>query len=796
MKMNKLFLILSVAAAALVAFSCAQKEAPYESGEVENDNPYNIFFDTLKESAFQLDPADPTQLTFKVFRDSGSVAEKLTVPVVLTPAAGSEDIFTLSEVVFPKDSVWTEFTASFPNAEVGKLYSATVAVTDPKFIHIYSDVPKSISFSVQRVKWNSLGKGTYYDDLLAYWSKNAYDPVEVEFLQCDTDHSLFRIMDPYTQILSLIGATSAGGDDDPEAYIQIKVLKKGDKVGDITCTLNDVIDFGQVPTGYVHPSYAEPIYLLHPKYFAAGADPAYWSHSQVVSYQENGLPGEIHLAPYYYMFALGGFNYSQYDDDIDIIFPGFVPTDYTMLLEADYPSGGSTPIYMEVGSDIKSVKYAVYEGTIGEKGAEKKIETITSGEDASTTISEFEYDEDEDIYYVNFDVAPEATGLYTVVAIGYDADNQPQGVGFVNFQFVAEEDEDDYAVSVSVGAEATSSRYEAAGHNQYNSFAYWIAGEDLTDVHVAVVPKASISDSLLAEIKADAEGEYAVDEDVLAEINADGGYATIATKLADDMDYAVIVWATNGNLDDFAYAFYTTEKFPEVWKSLGTGLYTDDFFAGLFDIDCLEWEVEVMQSEDDPTRYKMIYPYDGKYLHNEDGDWDTSRSYDIIINIPDEDHVYIVPQETGVNWGYGMTSICSIAGRYIDAGYTIEDLDGYGITFGTLEDCVITFLEKDCLVSLANYNSGSWMYANTNSAFKLVLPEAADGAPALKSAPAHKPASVSGNAKAVELKVPYRKAAQFDVERTYVPVNAVVTINTERGAKKHCDKCSATIEKF
>lgn len=750
MKKNKLFLILSVAAAALVVFSCAQKEAPYESGEVENDNPYNIFFDTLKESAFQLDPADPTQLTFKVFRDSGSVAEKLTVPVVLTPAAGSEDIFTLSEVVFPKDSVWTEFTASFPNAEVGKLYSATVAVTDPKFIHIYSDVPKSISFSVQRVKWNSLGKGTYYDDLLSYWSKKAYDPVEVEFLQCDTDHSLFRIMDPYTQILSLIGATSAGGDDDPEAYIQIKVLKKGDKVGDITCTLNDVIDFGQVPTGYVHPSYAEPIYLLHPKYFAAGADPAYWSHSQVVSYQENGLPGEIHLAPYYYMFALGGFNYSQYDDDIDIIFPGFVPTDYTMLLEADYPSGGSTPIYMEVGSDIKSVKYAVYEGTIGEKGAEKKIETITSGEDASTTISEFEYYEDEDIYYVNFDVTPAATGLYTVVAIGYDAAGDPQGVGFVNFQFIAEEDEDDYAVNASVGAEATSSRYEAAGHTTINSFSYWIAGKDLTEVHVAILPSSSVNENSALELKYDSSA--AVDEDVLEEINSDGGYATLATGLNALTEYTVLVWATNGNLEDVFSATYTTDGLPLEPFAIGDYEYVQ-FFSG---------------TDSGLTMFRD----------------------------PNVEGLYVIP-----NWGYGVDFKFYWDGAeevLVEDQWVGYNHSSYGPVWVdefadyAEEGDLSTFADDVFSFNVVYYVSAGYFGYGLETFTITEYLDGSDGAPK-----AFAPKSIRSKnlvSSSYTHQIPFRES--IAVERTYVPVNAIVTINTERGAKKHFDKFSATIEKF
>lgn len=739
MKKIKLFFGLCTAVVALAAVSCAQKEAPYVSGEEENDNPYNVFFESLKTSDFQLDPADPTSLSFKVYRDSASTAESLTVPVVLTPDAGSENIFSLTEVVFPKDSVWTEFSASFPNAEVGTKYGATIAITDPKFIHIYSAVPKSISFSVQRIKWNSLGTGSYYDDLLAYWSKNSYDPVEVEILQCDTDESLFRIMDPYTKILSTIGATPAGGDDNPEPYIQIRVLKKGDKVGDITCTVNDVIDFGEVPTGYVHPSYNEPIYLLHPKFFAAGADPAYWSHSKVVTYQENGLPGEIHLAPYYYMYALGGFNYSQYDDDIDIIFPGFVPTDYKMLLEADYPSDGKTPIYMEVGSDIKSVKYTVYEGTIGENGAAKKVEPITSGEDKSEIISEFEFDEDYEIYYVNFDVTPAATGLYTVVAVGYDEAGDPQGVGFVNFQFISADDEEEHKVVASVGTEDTSSRYLSSGYNDINSFAYWISGKDLTDVHVAVLPSAAVSEGTIQELKYDLDGNYAVDSAVLAEINSDGGYATLATGLNALTEYTVLVWATNGDLEDVFSATYETNGLPLEPIAVGTYTYVQ-FFSG-----------------DDEGLTLYIDPnYENTYVISNWG-----YGVDFKFTWDGGENVLVADQWIGYNHSsYGPV--------YVDDMVDYTGSKDYGVS--TYADGVFTF-NVIYYVSAGNFGYGPETFTITEN---------------LSSLPAVKHSKIANNLKIVAPsnghKAPEKIFAE-PVERNYIPVKATVSVNNDRGVK-------------
>jgi hypothetical protein len=78
----------------------------------------------------------------------------------------------------------------------------------------------------------------------------------------------------------------------------------------------------------------------------------------------------------------------------------------------------------------------------------------------------------------------------------------------------------------------------------------------------------------LAAVKTDSD--YAVSDAVLKEINAQGGYYDVRTKLSPKTTYLVIMWATNGNLDDFAYATYTTDKLPYVWNSLGKGSLTDD----------------------------------------------------------------------------------------------------------------------------------------------------------------------------------------------------------------------------
>lgn len=187
----------------------------------------------------------------------------------------------------------------------------------------------------------------------------------------------------------------------------------------------------------------------------------------------------------------------------------------------------------------------------------------------------------------------------------------------------------------------------------------------------------------------------------------------------------------------YYYWFYldpATDPSTLTWTSLGTGSYTDDFFTTFYDAGNLTWDVEVQQCNEDPTRIRMVYPYDVKYPNNEEGDWLTDKSYDIEIVILDNNHVYIRPQQIGVDWGHGMFSIASMAGYLLENGNAVEDISDEN--FGALADGVITFPEKKLLVSMANNNEGGWYYANKNSAFKLVLPSAAAPASVAKKAAA------------------------------------------------------------
>ncbi|MBO4341230.1 MAG: BACON domain-containing protein [Bacteroidales bacterium] len=199
------------------------------------------------------------------------------------------------------------------------------------------------------------------------------------------------------------------------------------------------------------------------------------------------------------------------------------------------------------------------------------------------------------------------------------------------------------------------------------------------------------------------------------------------TMTSDKQDYISIVgvaYDTNGNecWNFYYYQYLIPFDGSRTWKSLGTVSYTDDLFATLYAKDVLTWDVELQQCVQDTSVIRMVYPYDSKFAHNQPGDYATDKSYDIEIVIRDSTHVYILPQDTGVNWeGDGMTAMGNYAGFYLASAANEDQIkDEF---YGTLhEEGFITFPSRGLLAILPDYSFSSWYIANAKEGFKLTMP--------------------------------------------------------------------------
>jgi hypothetical protein len=179
----------------------------------------------------------------------------------------------------------------------------------------------------------------------------------------------------------------------------------------------------------------------------------------------------------------------------------------------------------------------------------------------------------------------------------------------------------------------------------------------------------------------------------------------------------------SGNTTQYGMSSYTVKVgIPAPWKSLGQCTYVDDYISTFWSVGNQIYNVEIQENMLQPGYFRLVNAYGAAYPYNEDGDYDDSQDYYLEIHAEDPDGVYISTQNVGMDWGYGEISVSSYAGYYMDrAGKTLQEVKDAGYT-GTYKDGVITFPASTLLVGMANYNSGGLYTANSNGAFKVVMP--------------------------------------------------------------------------
>lgn len=145
---------------------------------------------------------------------------------------------------------------------------------------------------------------------------------------------------------------------------------------------------------------------------------------------------------------------------------------------------------------------------------------------------------------------------------------------------------------------------------------------------------------------------------------------------------------------------------PEPLVYLGKATIREDIIATMFNIDNIEWEVEVYENTKTPGFIYLKNAYTSEFPYNEPGDYVEEDVY-FTINIANPDQVVIPRQYLGCDWNpeeYGPFFVG-----------TAE--------YGTLKDGIITFPTKGLLVGMEIYTEGQFgWYANSNGLFRVVMP--------------------------------------------------------------------------
>ncbi len=768
-------ILFAATVAAFAVLSCSTKEKdPFTPGDPEENGCYGVYFPAQDASGSHIySPVQDPVIEIKVARKNTSGS--ITVPVV---SEFSEDgIFKLDPVTFADGQAETTFNVSFPTAKEGTNYTASIYITDNQYAAKYSDQAMGIDFSVMRVEMKD------------FMQEDGKEKAKVTF----SDPAFFEeIHDVYIKYYEVdgvrycetVGGTTvySGNELDGEGPwgtdVQLKFKWYTNKKVTVKDVEYDWIEVEASPTGFT--SSGNPIYMGD--YFHMRADMGLSNGDYKDSYDRytNGSDG---YNPSYYD-GHGGFIFNAaywihtttswygYRDETPLaIAEGYVRVDYGLELEADYSDEGVTPIYVEAGVDVDHIKYAIYEGELNSAQLASKLEGIKAGTEEVETFSDFELDEEEKVKYATLAVELDKTGNYTFVAVAYDEKGEAQTDATITFRYISAEDSEEYAVDLNVFTEDTPARYREL--HKYDSFVVGIYGSGLTDVHMGIFTEEVFeeygAETLFAAVKADDgdKPEFTLSAEDVEKVNAAGGLYDVVDGLKGKTGYYVIVWATNGDLDAFAYDYYKTDPLPYVWNSLGTGTLTDGFFVDMFS-DRPDYTVacDFYQEASDPGLYMITgfqQELSGAFFGMskedmapyENGNW---RNAEVVIDAHDPNAVFIATQDYGVlvNSNYGWIQI-----------RTEES--------GKLADGVLTFPTKEMYVYL-----GGWYYANNRGTFKLVFPSAAAPAPAPTALPAstQKPTDATLSSSAVRWNKPVVK-----YERDPQPRAAKVTVSHKRQEK-------------
>lgn len=750
-KINKYLVAAFAAVLSAGLFSCVEEAPEYTPGEADVEGVYGVYFPTQAAAGdHTFDPTMDKVITVTAARTN--TKGEITVPIVVDDPEG---IYQIEPIVFADGQTETTFNVSFPDAETAVKYPLTLIVKESPYCAVYQDNPTSISLSAFCVEWRYFavdadGKETYSTTedgaTLIHWTQDWWGEEATGYVKYYEVNGVRHAV--------TVTKTHATEDGPYEGY---GFFGTGEKEGEFEWEFGwypnmknsidgQYLDLYDVNTGYhyndgeveadVHAydyrGYWNEINSNHYGFTFEEFAPKYGDiktgNYPLGYYDGNG--GFYFFIEYYYMIGIGGWEI----DDIDVvgIADGFTRVDYSIEAESDFTVDGVVPVYVEAGNDVAEIKYACVLGELGAKEIAAVVEGIEAGtQENVASFTELTPNEEGKKLEGAFGITLDQTAFYTCVLVAYDKDGVAQNSTSVVLNYVSAEDTETYDFNIVCVTEDTPARYTQL--DAIHSFAYYVAGEGLTEVHIASVATDKYQKDV--EVYNDAI-KYDVDpvsEEVLALINQDGGYYALQTGLSAATSYTILVWATNGYEDKIITAEYTTAEDPETWHALGTGSFTEDMMTTFFNVENVTYEVQVEESDREAGRYRVVNPYGAAYPYNDEGDWDASKDYYIIFNAQDPTRVWIPECNTGMDWGYGSVLIYSYAAYYMDNGYS-ADVVAQNDLFGTLADGVITFPEKAILIQMPNYKQ-TWSLSNVNAAFKLILPSAYNGgtaAPAMR----------------------------------------------------------------
>ncbi|MGN0068339.1 MAG: hypothetical protein ACI350_01195 [Prevotella sp.] len=392
-------------------------------GSCTNDYEYNpatvegqqVYFSNELPSRQDLD-SKASSFTFQLNRvkTDGELTVKLDT-------RDENSLFSVPEqVTFANGANTVDVTVGYDAAQFtyDDYKDVVVALADVSYTTPYGMSSYSFSAGVPS-PYVSLGVGHIVDA----FSMENLEGYDVEIMQNTEQPNVFRVMHPYDEAIEAEAWSTQGNQCE---YIQFTIMQPGMSIGDVPVTMSDLVYFPDFNTGFynTYNDYNTDIKCYHPNDLGLDEE-AYWTYNRVLSYQESGLPGQVQLAPVYWMDGLGGWNYSQQDGDIIITFPGYDPKDYTVSVDyvgalAAKDENTYALAKVSMGADVDEVKLAIVEGNNPDLG----LNGILDGSVQIVTVTESG----------EVRIPCDYSGVCTIVAVSY-AGGEPQDYSYVTINF-------------------------------------------------------------------------------------------------------------------------------------------------------------------------------------------------------------------------------------------------------------------------------------------------------------------------------------------------------------------------
>ena len=540
MKRNLIYIM--TALLSMVLASCAQEEM-HTPGELDNENCYGVYFPTQKGLGdLQIEPDDPTTLKF-IVRRTNSRGE-IRVPVSIS---SNYPVFTVDEIVFKDGSPVSELVVHFPSAKIAVTYDCTLRVEGDEFVSKYSSNPSHINFSVTRVKWNDVigpngeTTGRWRDGIFPEWFAVTYPNLERSIVLQERDDmpGYYRTFDVYS--LDYLGEMFASNMSNicvSQHYTYIDATNP-EKVWIPTFQTGAIFSpsYGMTSVG----SYV----VENSNDFDASIASVYGTLKEgIIEFPYGSLQMKLEMMGWYPTNSAGLHR---------IILPGYYAKDYTMSVEPGVSDQyGNLSVDVTLGRDLANVKLAVFEGTLTESAAAQKAELIASGasEDvvgdlisvSRTTKVDYSFDE---------------TGVYTVVAAGFDIAGNHKVTEFASFGYLKAGD-DANKVILSAGL-ICSDKYAAEGFTAKNSLEIYISGKNIQRLHAGLYSKEKW-DTDKEAIKEQITGSQ-MNKASLDQINGSGLFLKQG-YLVPGSEYVLVIKAYNGYREEF---FVSSAKTAGEW---------------------------------------------------------------------------------------------------------------------------------------------------------------------------------------------------------------------------------------